>query len=83
MYFITDLMVLIDSMGYLAIGLACVSMVGSAVGESLICCKALDSMARNPEIYSKLRTAMIIGCGITESIAIYALLIAILVLFVG
>ena len=55
----------------------------SGIGEGLICAKALEGMARNPEMYSKLRTSMILGCALTETTGIYGLLIAILCLFVG
>ena len=43
--------------------------------------KALEGMARQPEAASTLRTNMIIGCAITETTGIYALLIAFLILF--
>ena len=49
----------------------------------VIFAKAMEGMARNPEMYSKLRTGMILGCALTETTGIYGLLIAILCLFVG
>lgn len=68
---------------YIAIGLAALSMAGSGVGEALLVSKAIDGMSRNPEMYGKLRTSMILGCALVETTGIYALLIAILCLFVG
>ena len=72
-----------DGMKYIAIGLAALSMAGSGIGEGLLTMKAMEGMSRNPEMYGKLRTAMIVGCALVETTAIYALLIAILVLFVA
>ena len=48
-----------------------------------ICAKAMEGMSRNPEMFAKLRTGMILGCALTETTGIYGLLIAILCLFVG
>lgn len=70
-------------MNYLAAGITMLSVAGSAIGEGLICCHAIDGISRNPELYSKIRTTMILGCALTETTAIYALLIAILCLFIG
>ena len=54
----------------------------SSIGEALLVTKAIDGMARNPEMYSKLRSSMIIGAALVETCGIYALLISILILFV-
>ena len=70
-----------EGLKYVAIGLAALSMAGSGVGEGMLVSKAMEGMSRNPEMYGKLRTAMIVGCALVETTAIYALLIAILVLF--
>ena len=53
----------------------------SAIGEGLVCAHIVDGMSRNPEMYSKLRTTMIIACALVETTAIYSLLISILILF--
>lgn len=71
------------SLKFIAIGLAALSMAGSGIGEGLVVAKALEGMSRNPEMYGKLRTSMILGCALVETTAIYALLIAILCLFVA
>lgn len=66
----------------IAAGLAMLSCFGSSIGQGLICARTVEGMARNPEMYSKLRSTMIIGCAITETCGIYALLISILLIFV-
>ena len=55
---------------------------GPAIGEGNAVGKALEGMARQPEMANDLRTNMILGCAITESTGIYSLVIALLLLFV-
>ena len=57
--------------------------IGPAIGEGNAVGKALEGMARQPESLGKLRTNMILGCGITETTGIYSLVIALLLLFMG
>jgi len=66
---------------YIAIGLCMLATSGNAIGEAMICTHAVDNMGRNPEMYGKLRTAMILGCSLVETTAIYCLLISILLIF--
>ena len=72
-----------EAMKYLAIAITMLAVMPSAIGEGLVVSHAVDGISRNPEGYSKLRTTMILGCSLVETTAIYALLIAILMLFVG
>jgi len=62
----------------IAIGLGA---IGPAIGEGLIASKALETMGRNPEVKDDLFSKMIVAMAICESTAIYALVVAILVLF--
>ena len=64
-----------------AAAIAIMAVMPSAFGEAWICTRAVDGISRNPEAYGKLRTTMILGCALTETTAIYALLISILCLF--
>ena len=67
---------------YLAAAIAVLGGTACAFGESKIVTKALEGMARNPEVAPDLRTSMILGCALDETTGIYALLIAILCLFI-
>ena len=67
----------------LAVAIAILAVMPSAIFEGVICAHAVDGISRNPEAYSKIRTTMILGCALTETTAIYALLVAILILFVA
>ena len=55
--------------------------IGPAFGEGNAVGHALDGMARQPELTGTLRTNMILGCAITETTGIYALLLSFLILF--
>ena len=59
-----------------------IGAIGPAIGEGNAVGKALEGMARQPEMANDLRTNMILGCAITESTGIYSLVIALLLLFV-
>ena len=61
----------------IAVGMGCLS----AIGEGLICCHSIDGMVRNPEMADKLRSNMIVAVALDESTAIYALVVAILIIF--
>ncbi len=58
-----------------------IGAIGPAIGEGNAVGKALEGMARQPEMASTLRTNMILGCAITETTGIYSLLISFLILF--
>lgn len=72
-----------QGMKFLAVAIAILAVMPSAIGEGLICAHTVDGVSRNPEAMSKLRSTMILGCALTETTAIYSLLISILILFVG
>ncbi|HOO61470.1 MAG TPA: ATP synthase F0 subunit C [Bacillota bacterium] len=62
----------------LAIGLgAC----GAALGMGIAAGKALESAARQPELFGKLQTLLLTSIVFMESIAIYALVVSLLLIF--
>lgn len=58
-----------------------IGAIGPAIGEGNAVGKALEGMARQPEVAGTLRTNMILGCAITETTGIYSLVISLLILF--
>lgn len=54
----------------------------SSLGETMLITKAIDGMARNPEVKKDLRSNMIIGAALVETCGIYAFVIAMLLIFV-
>ncbi|MEE0775725.1 MAG: ATP synthase F0 subunit C [Bacillota bacterium] len=57
----------------LAIGL---STIGPGIGQGIAAGKALEGMARQPEMVGDLRTNMLIALAMMEAMAIYGLVIA-------
>lgn len=64
----------------LAIGLG---TIGPGIGIGLIGAKALEAMGRNPEVTGTVQTNMILAIAFAESLGIFALVIALLLKFVG
>ena len=64
----------------LAIG---VGAVAPAISVGMIGAKGAEAIGRNPEAASKIQTGMILAIAFAEAIAIYALVVAILIKFVG
>ena len=62
----------------IAIGLGA---IGPALGEGNIAAKALEAIGRNPEASGKIAPLMFVGMAITESTGIYALVVALIMLF--
>lgn len=62
--------------------IAILAVMPSAIGESWICVHAIDGISRNPEAAGTLRSTMILACALAETTAIYALLVAILCIFI-
>ena len=56
------------------------SVAGAAIAQGMVGSKTVEAMARQPELAGKLRTAMILALGLIESLAIYSLLIAFMLL---
>lgn len=65
----------------LAIGLAA---LGGGIGQGRVAGTAVDGIARNPGAAGEIRSQMILGLALIESLVIYALIIAfLLVLKIG
>jgi F-type H+-transporting ATPase subunit c len=63
----------------LAIGLAA---FGAGIGMGYLLKGTQEGMARNPTVGGRLQTTMFIGLAFLETLALYALLVAIIILFV-
>lgn len=58
-------------------------VIGAALSEGFATARACESIARNPQAAGAITRAMLLGIAITEATAIYALLIALLILVVA
>ena len=66
----------------IAAGIAVCAGLGTGIGEGIAASKAVEAVSRNPEAEGKIRTMMILGIALTETVAIYGLLISIILIFV-
>lgn len=62
----------------LAMGLGA---LGPGIGLGMLAAKALEAIGRNPEAQGKIQTTMILAIAVTEAVAIYALVVALMILF--
>lgn len=66
---------------YIGAGLAVVALFGVGLGIGNIFSTLIASIARNPAVQPKVQPVAILGFALTEAVALFALLIAILILF--
>ena len=67
----------------LGAGVAMIAGIGPGVGEGEAVAKACEAIGRQPESKGAVTTTMIMGCAIAETTGLYALVIAILLIFVA
>ncbi|MDO4339048.1 MAG: ATP synthase F0 subunit C [Eubacteriales bacterium] len=63
----------------LAIGLAAAA---GAIGMGIAIAKSVEGISRQPEAEGKIRTSLMLGLVFVETAIIYALIVAILIIFV-
>jgi F-type H+-transporting ATPase subunit c len=72
-----------ESVKLLAAGLAIgLGALGPGIGIGILAWGALQAIGRNPEASGDIQTNMFIGIAFAEAIAIYALVVALILLFV-
>ena len=67
------------SSGIIAIAAAlaiALSTLGPGIGHGLAASKAMEAMARQPEMAKDIRSSLILSLGLMEALTIYGLLIA-------
>ncbi|WP_100917127.1 hypothetical protein [Spiroplasma floricola] len=72
-----------DGLKLMGAGLTGIGMIGASIGQGLVGYGACIAIGRNPETAPKITSTLIITAGFAESGAIYALVIAILLIFVA
>ena len=60
-----------------------IGAIGPGIGEGTAVAKACEAVGRQPESKGSVTSTMIMGCAISETTGIYALVIAILLIFVA
>jgi F-type H+-transporting ATPase subunit c len=64
-------------------GLATMGMIGAGLGIGVLVNGAVSAIGRNPDASGDIQINMILGIAFAEAVAIYALVVALLILFVG
>ena len=64
-------------------GLAMIGTIGAGLGIGVLVNGAVQGIARNPDASGNVQTNMILGIAFAEAVAIYCLVVALLILFVG
>jgi F-type H+-transporting ATPase subunit c len=73
-----------ETMKLLAAGLAMgLGAIGPGIGVGLVGMGALNALGRNPEARGPIMTNMILAIAMAEAVAIYALVIAVVLVFVA
>lgn len=57
--------------------------IGPGIGLGIGTWGATQAIGRNPDAEGPIRTAMILGLGFAEAVAIYSLVVALVLIFVG
>ena len=69
-------------MNFIGLAIACVGMSIVGLAEGIAVAKSMEGIGRNPSATNQIRSSMIIGVALIETVAIYILVIAILMAFV-
>lgn len=72
----------VRGMALLAAGISMIAELGPGIGEGIAASKAVEAVGRNPDALSKIRSLMILGIALSETTGIYALIVALLLIFV-
>lgn len=67
----------------LGAGVAMIAGIGPGIGEGNAVAKACEAIGRQPESRGSVTTTMLMGCAVAETTGLYALVIAILLIFVA
>ena len=67
----------------LGAGIAMIAGIGPGIGEGNAVAKACEAIGRQPECKGPVTTTMLMGCAVAETTGLYALVIAILLIFVA
>ena len=70
-----------DTFKYIGAGLMAFGMLGAAIGVGNIFAAMLNGIARNPSAENKLSKYVFIGAGLSEAMGLFALVIALLLIY--
>lgn len=71
----------IDAARQIGAGLAAIGVIGGGVGVGIVFGNYMNAAARNPSLKDELRTYAFLGFALSEATALFALVVALIVLF--
>ena len=71
----------VRGMSCLGAGIAMVAGLGPGIGQGIAASKGAEAVGRNPDAQTKIQSTMVLGIALAETTGIYALVIAILLIF--
>ncbi|MDO9129319.1 MAG: ATP synthase F0 subunit C [Anaerolineales bacterium] len=72
-----------EGLKFLGAGLAMVGTLGAGLGIGILGSGAMQGIARNPDAAGDIQINMILAIAFAEAVAIYALVVALVLLFVA
>ena len=72
-----------NAMKVLGAGIAMFGAIGAGIGVGVAASGGLQAMGRNPDAAPVIQTNMILGMAFAEAVAIYALAVALIIIFAG
>lgn len=58
-----------------------IAALGASIGNGMVISKAIESIARQPELEGRIKTTMFLGVGMIEAVPILAVVIAFILVF--
>jgi ATP synthase F0 subunit c len=74
---------LAEGLKLLGAGLAMTGAIGAGAGVGIVVGGAVQGIARNPDASGAIQANMILGVALAEAVAIYALVVALILIFVA
>ena len=71
----------VQGMALLGAGIAMIAGLGPGIGQGIAASKGPEATGRNPEAAGKIRSVMVLGIAMAETTGIYALIVALLLIF--
>ncbi|MBM4424133.1 MAG: ATP synthase F0 subunit C [Chloroflexi bacterium] len=71
----------VHAMRFIGAGLAMLGAIGAGVGVGIAASGGVQAMGRNPDATPTIQTNMILGMAFAEAVAIYALAVALIIVF--
>jgi len=71
----------VHAMRFIGAGIAMLGAIGAGAGVGIAASGGVQAIGRNPDATSLIQTNMILGMAFAEAVAIYALAVALIIVF--